>query len=691
MSIKSILLEATEYADGTSLVKAILRGQVVGISKRFFNSEEPDTKILDKFLQIVKTNFDKLLQNKAIVLLLNKAKYIDNLQYIDNQIIDATKTYFNNINKSKAKEPEVKKLFDKFEEVDLTDSFNQEFENRINRLFIDMAKMKSNDEYEVIYPTDEEGWEVVVPKTFAAAKSLSSIKGLGKAYWCTSASSFNFNDYTRKNNKLYMIRNVKKKILYQMDWGYAYEYESDISPSFKNFRDKSVSINEVLKNIPLRVLSSIKNKKGVSVVDLLDKFKNEKGEEKQLDTVWKYEELSKKQFLDLIEQYHININVINSSNKAININLETVLSDKNYKNLIKFFLLKNGNKKFLYIDSKEEIYDKKKRKILFPIYELKENGKVIKHDKNFIAKENLPEVLKGKIFNPKELEKPIFREIKEVKDYLVSSNTVKLYEIKNLAGIRTLVSSNLYSFLKKQIESVNPLAPSQNSTLNSLYKIFNSKRPMVALYFKVINKSSINEFLLFNTENPFFIYKYYDRYEMEELQKKERFTVIASTLKKEIDPEFFKKYYQSLYNRLFNKEYNLNYNNRQDTELYKMLYIVQPRFIKNGNKFYYLPNIKQKIYFCDKYKDIYKIKRDGKYFVLGDFIVVDKNNKVTSLLKKEDFDKFNVSFSDFRVNGYYDKLESFTIKVNKELVNAAIKEKKEELEKTKALIRKNTK
>jgi len=214
---------------------------------------------------------------------------------------------------------------------------------------------------------------------------------------------------------------------------------------------------------------------------------------------------------------------------------------------------------------------------------------------------------------------------------------------------------------------------------------------MVALYFKVINKSSINEFLLFNTENPFFIYKYYDRYEMEELQKKERFTVIASTLKKEIDPEFFKKYYQSLYNRLFNKEYNLNYNNRQDTELYKMLYIVQPRFIKNGNKFYYLPNIKQKIYFCDKYKDIYKIKRDGKYFVLGDFIVVDKNNKVTSLLKKEDFDKFNVSFSDFRVNGYYDKLESFTIKVNKELVNAAIKEKKEELEKTKALIRKNTK
>lgn len=59
MSIKSILLEATEYADGTSLVKAILRGQVVGISKRFFNSEEPDTKILDKFLQIVKTNFDK--------------------------------------------------------------------------------------------------------------------------------------------------------------------------------------------------------------------------------------------------------------------------------------------------------------------------------------------------------------------------------------------------------------------------------------------------------------------------------------------------------------------------------------------------------------------------------------------------------------------------------------------------------
>ena len=135
-------------------------------------------------------------------------------------------------------------LFDKFEEVNLTDSFNKTFENEINKIFEDYAEMKSDDEYEVIYPTDSDGWEVVVPKTFGAAKYLSSFKGIGKAYWCTASHAESFKKYTKNDNKLYIIRNVKKSILYQMDWGYQYKWTE---PSFQNFHNKQISVNTAIE------------------------------------------------------------------------------------------------------------------------------------------------------------------------------------------------------------------------------------------------------------------------------------------------------------------------------------------------------------------------------------------------------------------------------------------------------------
>ena len=45
--------------------------------------------------------------------------------------------------------------------------------------------------------------------TLSAFKYLASVKGVGKAFWCTSAHAYHFKRYTENNNKLYIIRNVK--------------------------------------------------------------------------------------------------------------------------------------------------------------------------------------------------------------------------------------------------------------------------------------------------------------------------------------------------------------------------------------------------------------------------------------------------------------------------------------------------
>ena len=487
MNTKSILLEATEYVDGASLAKAILRGQIAGISKKFFNGEEPDTKVFDKFLQIVKNNFDKPLQNRAIVLLLNKTKTINDLRYVDNQIINATKTYFDNVNKEEAKKPEVKELFDKFEEVNLTDPFNQDFENKINELFEDSTEMKSNDEYEVIYPTDEDGWEVVSPKTFGAAKYLSSFKGVGKAFWCTSAHAYQFRNYTQNGNKLYIIRNIKKGIFYQMDWGYQNKWAN---PSFQNFHNKSINVKEVFNTIPTKVLESIKNKDNETVAELIKKANDitkEHPEEKQIDK-WKYKLLTKNEFLKLVKKYKINIFLKNLyTNYYAKEALSKEVSDKEeiFKN--KFILLENKSKKYLFISTKlgviingEEIY--------FPLLELKKDDTYSIADKNAIAEaKSIPDKVKKYIYTKHEIEKPNYT------SYSISG--YKIYLIRNTAGLRKILTDKQYNRLK-----LNYNVAKNNTTLLKKIstKFFETNKKFRLLF--ISNKKN-NDTIIINLNN----------------------------------------------------------------------------------------------------------------------------------------------------------------------------------------------
>jgi len=470
MNTKLILLEATEYVDGASLAKAILRGQITGVSKLFFYGQEPDIKTLDKFLQIVKTNFDKTLQNKAIVLLLNKAKYINNLRYVNNQIIDITKSYFSNINKKKANKPKIKELFDKFEEVDLTNSFNQEFENKINKLFADSAEIKLNNEYEVIYPTDSDGWEVVVPKTFAAAKNLSSFKGVGKAFWCTAAHAANFKDYTKNNNKLYIIRNLKKGIFYQMDWGYRNKWAN---PSFQNFYNKPVTINEILDTIPMKVLGSIKNKDNESVSELIKKLNNDiegNTEEKQIDK-WKYRLLTKTEFLKLIKKYKIDID-LGYLYKAQYYAKEALSKEEIFKN--KFILLENKDKKYLFISTKSKVVIDDEE-VYFPLFELKKDGTYSIADKDAIAEaKDIPNEVKKYIYTKHEIEKPDYT------DY--SMDDYKIYLIRNTAGLRKILTAEQYNRLKLNFTvAKNSAEMSQKASV----KIFGTNKKIRLLLIKI--------------------------------------------------------------------------------------------------------------------------------------------------------------------------------------------------------------
>ena len=485
MNTKLILLEATEYTDGTSLAKAILRGQIAGVSKKFFNGEEPNTEALDKFLQIVKTNFDKPLQNKVIVLLLNKAKTIDNLKHIDNQIIDATKTYFSNINKEEAKKPEVKELFNKFEEAGLTDSFNQEFENKINKIFADFAEMKSADEYEVIYPTDKDGWEVAVPKTFGAAKYLASIKGVGKAFWCTAAHEYHFKDYTENGNKLYIIRNVKKGILYQMDWGY--QDKNWQSPSFQNFNNESITIKEAKENIPKKVLQAIKNKDGESVAELLKKSDDiieGKPEEKQIDK-WKYKLLTKTEFLKLIKKYKIDIDL----NSLYITGYAREVLKKEDANKIKCILLENGDKKYLFILTKE-IITINLRIVNFPLFELKKDGTYDIVGKDVLADaKNIPDEIKEYIYTKHEIEKPDYT------DY--STEDYNIYLIRNTAGLRKILSNEEYNKIKHNLS----LSKKQSDIYieKVITKIFKTNKKFRLLF--ISNKKEYKKTLIINLNN----------------------------------------------------------------------------------------------------------------------------------------------------------------------------------------------
>ena len=281
---QALLNESADMNTPNSIIKSIERGLVPGVKfKEFFKgpylknierTESAFKRLLEKIVPVVsKDNF-----NRFIFLLLKKAGHIDALFTIDYPIlIDSFKAYFNNINKKEVLTDEVvKKEFRKFASSPLNYDEMKKFEQWANEKFAQKAKMKEG-EAETIY--DKDGWKAVVPHTFAAAKQYACMNNK-KAKWCTAANADYFNHYTAKGtNKLYIIFNKGKNVMFQMDFG------TFGNPNFKKENDMPASFVSVRKaGVPDDLLSTIKDKDGKSVYDYIKEFKDEeKAEKKQVE------------------------------------------------------------------------------------------------------------------------------------------------------------------------------------------------------------------------------------------------------------------------------------------------------------------------------------------------------------------------------------------------------------------------
>lgn len=267
--LNDLLLEAVDLSDGSKVIRALERGQVPGVKKKVFLktsfSRDQIEETLNNVIGIVSNKVGENDKNKYLFLIFKRAGNVEWLdQFRDeelNEIVDSMMAYFGNKNKKEAKEnEEVKKKFEEYENSKLNFEDDKKFEQWVNEKFAHKAKAK-DDDIDVVY--DDGEWNVSIPKTFAAAKKLACMADR-KARWCTAAQKRMFSSYSSEDNPLFIIRNEKKDLMYQMDWGRGR------NPNFMDEKDKPAKIIEVLGvGIPEDLWKSIKNKDGESVYDKL--------------------------------------------------------------------------------------------------------------------------------------------------------------------------------------------------------------------------------------------------------------------------------------------------------------------------------------------------------------------------------------------------------------------------------------
>jgi len=650
MNFENILNEATEIKNEYDLAKMILRGQISGVSAKTFFGKHYDfiqSKIekqeksmplsfLSYLLKIIKSSeIPSRYENALIFLILKKAKEYNNINIQFS--IDPYLTYFQNKNKKEAKEnPEIKSLFDKFEKEEINSKFNNDFEQKINAFFAQKATVKSNNEIEVIYPKDEEGWEVFSPKTFAAAKQLACIANR-KAKWCTAAGANYFNRYTENNNKLYIIRNNKKDLIYQMDWG---EIRDNSKPNFMDENDNQVSFLFALKNIPLNVLRYIKNKNGENVADLINLVLNkEKKEDKKLKENWEAKKIDFVELEKLIEDYNINMNSYFFKDYKVS----DALSKNNEQD--KYFLLTNKEKKLLFIYSNQVIYSKNNKIISLPLFELNKNGTSKIYDKEKIVDANLPKKVKEYFFKEKELKKI---------DYIdYSFDDYKIYLLKNLAAFRKLATPGFYANFKAKLKEIDFNKKDINKNIFNFYT-----RPFNYLYIrnkKINYLINIKEF--YRGKVKAFSNDSYGVRSVD-ANKLKTFLNSSKTLK-----DFFKKNFYEFY-----KNYEFDFNNfsfeneyKRKLEEYKKNYFPIFKII-NGINYYYIDSLLNAFNFYRIYKNKYNFKKieTEEDMVFSKFIYIDKNNNVINLNKFDDnLKKLIASLK----NKKYEELSNFEKKI----------------------------
>jgi len=598
MNFNTLLFEATEYSDEYELAKAILRGQIPGVSaKKFFGEDRivavenaiknkkasMATSALKSILRY-KNNFRKQDQNAAIALMLRKTGHWSKITGSFN--IDPYITYFDNRNKKEVKENnEIKALFKKFEETSAEDEFNKEFEQKINAKFAQKAKMKSDDEVEVVYPEDDKGWYVVSPKTFAAAKKLACM-GDRKAHWCTSANEYQFNRYSAEENKLFIIRNDKLNKMFQMDFGVNGKF-----PNFMDEDDYSMSLEDFAKtNFPEELLKSIKNKKGEDLYNFI-KEANTKEEEikkanketieankKKIDETlkknsfnigdWQVHKMFSKKIAE--EKFGIKLSDIHlygfedweeseldkyvkekEYNKneyvyqALRDNSSSKVKEFNEKDLKEnkyFYIFVNKDNKFYYIDktTHSKIVKGPQK---FSLYQVNEKGPVRHIDLKEFLELNLSQEIK-KVIKPgldEKMEnkfKDSFEKIKKEPDYklIINNGNIKVYKINNLSAInhftpkiakKTFLNPKIITREKKGEEpKLRNLSFKMLNNFNNLYYFndyYTDGKKIIYYYKGKINIENIKDYLQFS------LAKRYNDYDAQSI-----FFKLFPELKKEI-------------------------------------------------------------------------------------------------------------------------------------------------------------
>lgn len=268
---EELLLEAIDLSSSKTIIRAIERGQVSGVKKSLIAGGNKD--YMDGVLSDLSSGLSKLVStdkyNRYITHILSHVDSMFELgatiPYLED-IVESLNTYYNNVNKKEVKEiPEIANKFNEFISLPIRELrsslVRKEFDDFVQIKLAHKVKMTDED-VTVVYKKD--GWEVVVPKTFSAAKRYACMNNR-KATWCTSASLDSWGIYN--NRKIYIIRNEKEDKMYQMDFGKKGEMMG--TPSFNDGRNLKIKIDKVKEEIPEHVLKSIKREDGKTLHQLL--------------------------------------------------------------------------------------------------------------------------------------------------------------------------------------------------------------------------------------------------------------------------------------------------------------------------------------------------------------------------------------------------------------------------------------
>lgn len=422
MNIKQVLLlEAADVSSGEKIIKAFDKGMIPNTKKKFMVPKDESTEhvkdVYNSIANLVKQATDPQTYNKYLFFVLKKAKNFEGVKkLVSGRIdfgdwIDSVHAYFNHMNKQEVKnDPETKKRFEKFANSEISVFDDKAFEDWANDKFASKAKVKDESkEVEKVYNKD--GWEIVVPKTFAAASKYACMADR-KAHWCTSASPRMFKSYTEGDNKLYIIRNDAKDIMYQMDWDVSKGNKGFRYPNFKDENDRPANVGKVIKEMPEDILKFLKDpESGKSIKELYDMRKEkekepdpEKAKPLEGEKGWTVKKLTPKEAVEALKGVKFSF----GSKSTDDLSLEELISgqERGSRDKINYVEeITNGKKYYYYVDGvvRRGRYSSGGTTYYNHIFEKKGDKLIAKTAQGLARLKNFPESIKKKLFKPSNL------------------------------------------------------------------------------------------------------------------------------------------------------------------------------------------------------------------------------------------------------------------------------------------------